>query len=242
MTIRTEQPADGDLGEDRAFDQERAFAAATGAEAFGGGGAGGDWRARIRGSRLGTLVVLAVTAALVLVGAWFAAGDAGGVRGAIADSSGQVSSVDVELDGRAAPPAVGEVATNFTARTLDGTPVELSELRGRPVWLLFGATWCAACRSEQPDVQAAAEQYGDDVVVLSVYLGESAPAVLDYSQRLGITYPEVPDPTSDISASYGVMGVPSHYFIDAEGVVRDTQIGALHPEEIEEQLDALLSG
>jgi CSLREA domain-containing protein len=39
--------------------------------------------------------------------------------------------------------------------TVDGTKVSLSSYRGHPVWLTFGATWCAACKAEAPDIEAA---------------------------------------------------------------------------------------
>lgn len=218
------------------FDQQDVFAAATGADAYG---SGGDWRERLRRSKLGTLAVLGLTALLVVGGSWFVSRDREVVNTGD-ESWNAVSDVEMDVEATGPAPKVGERPADFTATTLDGETVALSDLQGRPVWLLVGATWCSACRAEQPDVQAAKDRYGDDLVILSVYLGEDRPTVADYSRRLDVTYTEVPDPSKEISASYRVMGVPSHFFIDREGVLRSTTIGALGPNDIDEQVRTIL--
>ncbi len=125
--------------------------------------------------------VLAVILVLVLAGAYVAV--AGGFRlpgpsgpGAGTADAGGVAGGDgtlVDVAGTGDVPEVGALAPDFTAVTLDGDEVTLSEFRGRPVWLTFGATWCASCRVEAPDIQAAYEE-SDDTVVLAVYLSEDA--------------------------------------------------------------------
>lgn len=218
------------------FDQRDVFAAATGADGFE---AGGDWRARVRGSKAATVLVLALTALLVVGGSWYVSRDRQIVNTGDA-SYDAVSQVELDVPASGPPPTIGQKPADFTATTVDGEQVSLSEVEGRPVWLLIGATWCSACRAEQPDVQAAQEKYGEDVVILSVYLGEDTPTVADYSRRLGITYPEVADPSKEISASYRVLGVPSHFFIDRQGVLRSTSVGAITPDEIDTQLAGIL--
>ena len=186
-----------------------------------------DWRARLRNSRLGTVAVLGLTTVLVVGGAYLVT-----TRGGEDD----VSEVDITAEASGPAPEVGQPAQDFTATTLEGETVSLSDFRGRPVWVLFGATWCASCRAEAPDVQAAHERYGDDLVILSLYLGEGRADVAAYAERTGLTYRQLPDPTSQISASYRVMGVPAHFFVDAEGVLRGTAVGALAPADIDEHV------
>ena len=45
---------------------------------------------------------------------------------------------------------IGNPAPYITATTLDGTPIKLAELRGRPVIVNFLASWCVPCREEMP--------------------------------------------------------------------------------------------
>lgn len=195
------------------------------------------WRTGIRGSRFGQVAVMIVAAFAIAIAAWWAVkpDDAGPAQAEIA----VVTEVDVAGADRA--PVAGQRAPGFTATDLDSQEVVLDAdaMEGRPVWLMFVATWCTGCRTEMPDVQAAAADYGDDVEVIVVYVGEDAAAVSAYSERVGNDFTQVPDRSQAISAAYGIMGVPSHFFIGADGVVEQVQVGLLTPEQMDESLRAL---
>ena len=186
-------------------------------------------RKRVGQSRLGTLLVLAVTAAAVMVGAYLVD------RPADAKTTG-VSAVDVGAsDGPA--PKVGSPAHDFTATTVDGKKVSLSSYKGHPVWLTFGASWCAACQAEAPDIEAAYKKHlGAGVTVLAISISEDSPTVLDYGKRIGLTYPQVADPNTSIASAYRVNGIPAHFFIDKSGILRSAKAGGLSTE----QMDAAL--
>jgi peroxiredoxin len=114
------------------------------------------------------------------------------------------------------------------AATIDGRQVSLSQYRGQAVWLTFGATWCAPCRAEAPDIQAAYEKAkADGVVVIAVYLSEDAAEVRDYTGRLGLNYVHVPDPDTRVASAYRVLGIPTHYFIDRSGILHSIKVGVL---------------
>ncbi|HHW82763.1 MAG TPA: TlpA family protein disulfide reductase [Actinomycetales bacterium] len=172
--------------------------------------------------------VLALLAAIVWVFLWLNP-PAGG------------ESTAVTLDQPAGElPEIGAPAPGFTATTLTGEEIQLSDLEGKPVWLIVNATWCTSCRAEIPDIQQiASSELGEEVEILSVYLGESAPVVADFSERLGLTYTSIPDPASTISQAYAVPAIPVHYFIDSEGVLRSIEIGSLGLNQMQEHLTAL---
>lgn len=113
-----------------------------------------DWRERIRSSRIGSVLVVAITTALII----------GGVLLVKGDSSEAAAQSQIELSDEAAarPPAVGEKAPTFSGLDISGSPVDLEDL-DRPVWLIFNATWCSACRAEAPHIQKAQLEYGDRV-------------------------------------------------------------------------------
>lgn len=193
-----------------------------------------DWRTRLRGSRYGTLIVLAITAALVCVGAYLVR--PGGASGpeAAATTGGGVQAVELSGSRSGPAPEVGAPAPAFTATAADGRSVSLADYRGRPVWLTFGASWCSACRVEAPDIQAAYEaRKAGGLAVVAVYLSEDAMDVTQFSDRLGLTYVHIPDPQTALASAYRVMGIPAHVFIDRQGVVRSIQVGILTPERIE---------
>ena len=187
------------------------------------------WRERIRDSRLGTVVVLAVTAAIVMVGAYVAD------RPAAAEAGIQA----IELSGptKGDPPKVGTPAQDFTATTVDGKTVSLSSYKGQAVWLTFGASWCAACKSEAPDIEAAYQAFKPKgVVVLAVNISEDSATVRDYSQRVGLTFDAVADPDTRIASAYRVNGIPAHFFIDKSGITRLVKTGGQSAEQMTEAL------
>lgn len=110
------------------------------------------WQERIRESRLGTVLVLAVTAAIVSAGAYL-------VDRPPAAATRATTAVGLTGAGNGAAPNIGSAAQDFTVTTLDGKTASLSSDRGKAVWLTFGATWCATCVAEAPDVEAVFKKF-----------------------------------------------------------------------------------
>lgn len=200
----------------------------------------GDWRANLRQSRFGSQIVLLVTLALVLAGAWFMnRGDTVQQKVATGDQ-GSATAVTLEGDQGGAAPQVGQPAPGFSATTMDGTPVSLAKLKGHPVWITFGATWCTACRAEAPDIQqtwTATKPKG--VQVVAVFINEDAATVRAYANRLQLGFPMVSDPDTTIASRYRSIGIPSHFFIDADGVLRASHVGALTADQMQQNLAAI---
>ncbi|GAB78809.1 Peroxiredoxin [Austwickia chelonae] len=197
----------------------------------------GDWRARLRSSRFGTIGVLLVTLVLVMGGAYLVNRPAGDTSTPTAQGTEKLSPVQLKGGASGPAPKVGEPAPEFSSATADGQEISLSQYAGRPVWLTFGASWCSACRAEFPDVQAThAAAKPDGLAVIGIYLSEEASSVKEFTQRLKLDFTHVPDPQTRIASAYRVMGVPAHVFIDKEGVVRSIDSGILSHDQIKERL------
>lgn len=190
---------------------------------------------RLRDSRLGTVLVLAVTTVAILVGVWL-------VQGGWKDADGATSAVDLTGDVAAAAPAVGAVAPDFAATATDGAAIRLSALQGKPVWLVFGATWCSNCRAEAADIEAVHQAFGDQVTVVTVYVGEAAATVTDYAARLGLTSAQIADESTALGSLYRVLGIPTHYFIAADGTVAAIRVGGLSQQAATDELNDLVAG
>ncbi|MCL2849297.1 MAG: TlpA family protein disulfide reductase [Micrococcales bacterium] len=186
------------------------------------------WQA-LRDSPLGSVVVLAVTALVVLGGVW--------VVNAVRGHEGAT----VELAFEAKPVKVGQEAPGFTATTIDGQKVRLEDLRGRPVWLVFGTTWCSTCRSEAATIEAV-HNARDDVVIVAVYVGEKSAQVSRFAEQLGLTYLQVADPDTRLGSTYRASALPRHVLVDADGTVRRVDIGAVDQATANARLDELVAG
>lgn len=138
--------------------------------------------------------------------------------------------------GEAAPPAynappsprIGFAAPDFTLETLSGETLTLSDLRGQPVMLNIWASWCLPCRVEMPAIERVYQRHRADglvVVGLNVTAQDSEAAARAFAEEFGLTFPIVLDRDGRASAQYDLLGLPSTYFIDREGIVRDVIIG-----------------
>ena len=156
-------------------------------------------------------------------------------------ASGGYTDVSLTGDASGPAPAAGLAAPDFKTTTIDGTPVALSDYAGKPVWLTFGASWCADCRGEAPDLQATYEKYrAQGLVVLAVNIQEDASAVRSYADRVGLTYPQIADPSTTIASRYRTLGIPTHYFIARDGIIKEVRLGGLPPAEMERMVQGIL--
>ncbi len=113
-------------------------------------------------------------------------------------------------------------APEISGQLLDGTPVSLEAMRGKPVLVHFWATWCPICGMEQSTIDAIAEDY----TVLSVAMDEaSAEEILAYMKDKDVDYPVLHDPDYRIARQYAIRGVPSSFIVDGEGNIRFVESG-----------------
>ena len=130
----------------------------------------------------------------------------------------------------AAPPSPrrGFAAPDFTLETLDGSQLTLSELRGSPVMLTLWASWCLPCRVEMPAIERVYQRHREDglvVIGLNVTSQDSEAAARAFVQEFGLSFPIAIDRDGAASARYELMGLPSTYFIDRHGIIREVIIG-----------------
>ena len=123
---------------------------------------------------------------------------------------------------------IGQLAPDFTARTLEGPQIRLSDLKGSPVAISFWATWCVPCKTELPELQSAASRYSSvQVQILTVNVGESESVVSSYLSELNLKLNVLLDPDKEIMSHYGIMVLPVTVWVDGKGVVRAEHIGPL---------------
>lgn len=137
---------------------------------------------------------------------------------------------------------VGAMAIDFMQNDVNGKPVKLSDFRGKYVLLDFWASWCAPCRSENPNVVKAYQAYKDkNFTILSVSLDKEKEDWLKAIADDGLTWTHVSDLKgwkNAASTQYGVKGIPANFLIDPQGKIVATD---LREEELDKKLKELLN-
>ncbi len=137
---------------------------------------------------------------------------------------------------------VGLAAPAFSTQRADGTPVNFpGDLAGRPVVLRFWADWCRYCEGEMKAIESV---YGRlqprGLVVLAMNAGQDKATVDAFMGKIGVSYPALLDGDSAIARRYGVVGLPTTFFIDGQGTVRGKIVGEADAATFEREAAALL--
>ena len=127
---------------------------------------------------------------------------------------------------------LGEKALDFQLEDLDGKMRSLTDFQGEVVVINFFATWCGPCVDEAPELEAFEQQYGDDVTLLIIDLGETRERVRKFIEKHNTTSIYLFDYQMDIKDQYGVTGQPETFVIDKEGVIREHYKGPLTKDEL----------
>lgn len=141
-----------------------------------------------------------------------------------------------------AQPHTGFAAPNFALTSTAGESFTLADLKGKVVLVNFWATWCPPCRAEMPAIDAAYRANKDaGFVVLAVDQMESADVVNAFGAKYNLSFPLLLDADGDINRQYLVSALPTSFFVDRKGVIRDLMIGgSMSREFIEGKIKSLL--
>lgn len=149
-----------------------------------------------------------------------------------------LSGVSISSPGQAAPaPEAGHPAPDFALMALHGRPIALHDFRGKVVLVNFWATWCTPCRTEMPMLARWYRTlHGRGFVIVGVDQQEGRADVQAFTQRLHIPYLIGLDSDGSISARYNVVGLPTSFLLDPDGVIRSAHIGIISPDYLRQQV------
>lgn len=124
-------------------------------------------------------------------------------------------------EGSSSAVSVGELAPEYSANTLGGETVQLSDFKGEKTVLVnIWATWCQPCREEMPQLQKLYEQYKDDgLLVLGISVDSSGQErrIQQLVESAGVTFPILRDPEKRVVRTFETIGTPQTLLIDKNG-------------------------
>lgn len=143
------------------------------------------------------------------------------------------------------PPAklnVGDIAPSFQTVRLDGAPAQFpAAWAGRPVVIRFWADWCRFCEGEMKAIESVWQRHrATGLEVIAINAGQDRKTAAAFIAKIGVTYPVLLDERSKIARNYGVVGLPTTYFVDAKGIVRAKLIGEADEATFERHVQELL--
>ena len=137
---------------------------------------------------------------------------------------------------------MGDLAPKFQTVTVDGKNVEFfSGNAGKPMVIRFWADWCKYCEGEMKAIENVYQRHkGKGLEVLAINAGQDKATIDAFIKKIGVTYPALLDEKSNIARSYGVVGLPTTYFVDAKGGIRAKIIGEADEATFERQVLEML--
>ncbi len=116
-------------------------------------------------------------------------------------------------------PAGAAAPLAFELPALDGSTVRARDFAGRIVLLDVWASWCGPCRLQNEILHPLAAEYGEEVSILAVNLGDPEAVVRAHLEREPLPYRVLLDPGETLGAQLGIYALPAVVILDRESRV-----------------------
>lgn len=108
---------------------------------------------------------------------------------------------------------------DFRLEDIHGNQVNLSEFRGKIVFLNFWTTWCPTCLVEMPSMEKLHQKFRDkDFAMVAVNIQESADQVKKFFIKYKLTFTALLDTTGEVAFGLGIASIPTTFILDKSGV------------------------
>src|SRR5262249_21521341 len=140
---------------------------------------------------------------------------------------------------------LGKPAPETVGIDLEGRSMTLREYRGKVVLVSFSATWCFPCMKMIPHEEQVVERFArDKFEIVGVNSDTDLTAARNAVDRHEISWRSFrngDEGPSQISERWNVVGYPTLYLIDSDGVIRKRWIGNPPPDDLESSIERLIA-
>jgi len=136
---------------------------------------------------------------------------------------------------------VGDDAPDFALVDMNGEKHQLSDYKGKGVFLSFWGTWCKPCEREFPLMDKQYQVYKDQgLEILAVNIGESDFAVQKFIDRKGLTFPVLIDDKKSVMETYKINPLPTTLLINPNGKIEKVITGEMNEEMIKDYMEQII--
>ena len=128
-------------------------------------------------------------------------------------------------------PKSGEVAPAISCNDVAGEFVSLNQLKNKVVVIYFWSSKCCSDKLKQLEPFYLQNKYSG-LSVVAVEVGGSKEMVAAFVKKNGFTFTNLSDDYDMISRSYRVIGFPTIFIIDKNGVIRKKISGDIPVEQL----------
>jgi peroxiredoxin len=158
-----------------------------------------------------------------------------GVEGSILSGSREDNEASGNVEIKTSP-EVGAYAPDFTLESVSGEEIQLSDYQGQVILVNFWAVWCPPCRQEMPAIQTAANEYGEELVVLMINAGDAKDDAIAFLDAYGFSFQALLDAGYKVNDQYRVRGLPTTFFIDGDGIIQIMHVGLMEEAQLADYL------
>ena len=120
----------------------------------------------------------------------------------------------------------GNVAPDFTLKSIDGKNISLSSLKGKVVVLDFWGSWCGWCIKGMPKMKEYYAKYKGKLEILGIDCNDTEQKWRDAVKKHELPWLHVRNEGNpDVTVLYGISGFPTKIVIDAEGKISKVVVG-----------------
>ena len=133
---------------------------------------------------------------------------------------------------------------DVSVSTLEGTPLTLASLRGRPVLVTFWATTCPGCVAEMPHLVQLYRQYSPrGLSIVAVAMSYDPPKqVQEMVRRRDLPYTVALDRDGKAARAFGnVQLTPTTFLVSPDGRIVQQTLGELDMAKLRSRINAMLS-
>lgn len=139
-------------------------------------------------------------------------------------------------------PRIGFKAPSFALNGLDEKKYTLPLAERKPMVINFWASWCGPCQEETPEFVRLYQKYHGKIEVYGVN-GTGSDSIDHVNKFVGdfhVPYPVLLDLDNKVSDRYEVIGFPTTYFVDRNGVIVDKVVGMVDSATLESKIQQLV--